>query len=368
MPLSATILNSRQAIHFCRKDKWIQQTLKAIKMIKEKKLILYSSIGPPNWELLTALGVLNKLNLKLIIPVKGEKNWKETKKIITSQYSLNLDLTDFIPLFHNGINQPKAIMSKRDSLIMEQADILIPVSIRSKGNMETLIEQYGNNTKKIIIEFLTPHQKREKPLSYTINPDKINPQIMNWQNDYLIHWTRSFNSAWPTEKTIDFYRAISESVVYPRTAFRSLQNIITTSVIKASSKNMPDNTETVSFSNLSPIEMVPLFKWRSRYKQMSFEPYGIGIEKNFALSLNILPVAYYDKNKPHANDKNIPVWLTQSQGTKTNWKNEHEYRHWGDFQLTKIPANKMCLFCRTETEAKQITKEYGIRTISFERD
>ncbi|NOY88106.1 MAG: hypothetical protein GXO93_01795 [FCB group bacterium] len=234
--------------------------------------------------------------------------------------------------------------------------------------MEIFIKQYENGSEKIITAFLTPHQKRQKPLAYTINPDKINPQLINREKEYLIHWTRSFKSAWPTEKLIDFYRAICASVTYPRTAFRTLQNIITTGIIKATSKNMPHNTKTVSFSSLPPMDMVPLFKWRSRYKQMSFEPYGIGIEKTFALSLNILPVAYYDKNIPNDNDKEIPPWLTQSQGIKTNWEKEREYRHRNDLPLTKIPANKMCLFCRTETEAKQITNKYGMRTIPFEKD
>jgi len=136
MCLSATILNSRQAIHFCRKDKWVQQTLKAIKMIKEKKLLLYSSVGTPNWELVTALASLNEIKLKLIIPIQNDNKWDSTKKNIEHQFSLNSNLTEFIPLFYNGKNQFKEIMSKRDALIVEQADILIPVSIRSQGHKE----------------------------------------------------------------------------------------------------------------------------------------------------------------------------------------------------------------------------------------
>ncbi|NOY88105.1 MAG: hypothetical protein GXO93_01790 [FCB group bacterium] len=105
-------------------------------MIKEKKLLLYSSVGTPNWELVTALASLNEIKLKLIIPIQNDNKWDSTKKNIEHQFSLNSNLTEFIPLFYNGKNQFKEIMSKRDALIVEQADILIPVSIRSQGHKE----------------------------------------------------------------------------------------------------------------------------------------------------------------------------------------------------------------------------------------
>jgi hypothetical protein len=127
---------------------------------------------------------------------------------------------------------------------------------------------------------------------------------------------------------------------------------------------MPGNVPVVSLSDLSPVEVIPLMRWRARYRQMSFEPYGIGIERQVALEHGICPVRYYDRENgelPAAEN----IWLSQSAGTKGNWTAEREYRHRGDFNLGAIPRNKLLLLCHTAAEADQIEMETGIRAVSF---
>ena len=108
--------------------------------------------------------------------------------------------------------------------------------------------------------------------------------------------------------------------------------------------------------------ILPLMKWRSRYRQMSFEPYGIGIEKTTAIQLGIVPVHYYRK-KEYPKDK--PPWQLQSQGMKTDWKQEAEYRYPGDFNLSDIEPKKVAYFCHTRDEADFIEKSFGIRSYAF---
>ena len=127
---------------------------------------------------------------------------------------------------------------------------------------------------------------------------------------------------------------------------------------------MPDNIATVSFSALAPTEIIPLIRWRARFKQFSFEPYGIGIREEIALQYNIQPVIYYDKRLLVKVDSDL-LYLTQSIGTITDWRHEKELRHKSDFDFSKISKNDLVLFCYSKDEATELENKFGIRTISF---
>ncbi len=103
-------------------------------------------------------------------------------------------------------------------------------------------------------------------------------------------------------------------------------------------------------------------KWRARYAEMSFEPYGVGIRKEKASKLGIRPVIYYEGAKP-AEFASTP-WLCQSVGTKTDWRQEAEYRHHGDLTLDISPQD-IVLFCKTAKEANQLKLEFGIPAINL---
>ena len=122
---------------------------------------------------------------------------------------------------------------------------------------------------------------------------------------------------------------------------------------------MPQNACTVSFTSLSPLEFIPMMKYRARYQEMSFEPYGIGIEKKRANDFSILPVNYYTKNKQQSGGD----WLSQSNGSKTNWRDENEYRFFGDLSLDKIDKSAIALFCKSREEAEVLQKDFGYNTI-----
>lgn len=55
----------------------------------------------------------------------------------------------------------------------------------------------------------------------------------------------------------------------------------------------------------------------------------------------------------------------QSNGVKSDWTKENEFRHSGDFELSSIPDNKKVLFCRFKKEADELSKLTGLKSISF---
>ena len=233
--------------------------------------------------------------------------------------------------------------------------------------MET-IANMGRAVGKIVnSDFTVEYKPRRSPLAYTISESDINPELDALERKYLFHWTRTSNTAWPGEKLIDFYRDILTSTAYPRSAYRSLTNILKTKIIRSSSEHMPGGAMTVSFSNRAPSEMTELIAWRSRYRLMSFEPYGIGIEKSISSTINILPVLYYDKTKgkKSIDTQTDESWRTQSRGKEADWTREDEYRHAGDMDISDVPKDKMILICRTRAEAAEVSRVGGIKAVSF---
>jgi hypothetical protein len=367
MEKSAAILLSRQPIRPTGKTAWVQKAKEAIKWVSKNNLSLFTSVGMSTWEILLVLAKQNKVRQKILITAKNMKDFNSKYQSTVYQFDLNKKIEDFIPVFTDSSSFSKnGLMQKRDRLIIQNTDILIPVSVRTNGLMDRLICEFCN--KSIVTEFQVDYDNNTTPLSYRIDEKLLTKNIMDIKSgQYIIHWTRAANSAWPTERLIDYYSTIIEHGIYPRSAFSTLKNIIETRRIVASSKHMPGKIATVSFTALSPHEIVPLIRWRARYLQMSFEPYGIGIERQCALDCNILPVQYYDK-KSNFHPGTEDLWLSQSTGTITDWRCEKEFRHRGNFDLSQVPHDKLICFCFTKKEAAVLESVCGIRTVAFVSD
>jgi hypothetical protein len=362
---SATILLSQQPMRPSGVDTWVQKTRMAMLWIKANSMTVRSSVGVQTWELISALASIEKVPLLLLVHAESEEEYFHTIKLVMTRFDLDNDSVTFRSLLPNeGERYDKdKFMQERDRLIVLNSDVIIPVSIRPKGVMSGLVQEAENDGKPVINSWRIKHKARQAPLGYQIDANDLTNEILTCEDRYLVHWTRATNGAWPNEQAIDFYRDIIQSQRYPRSSLDTLNAIIRQRRIIASARHMPGNIPCVCFSALTPSELLPLIRWRSRYRQMSFEPYGIGIDRETATEHGIQPVNYYKNSEgypPH-----IETWLTQSSGVKSDWRLEREYRHLGDFDLSEIPKNRLACFCRTREEALQLSASTGINTIPF---
>jgi hypothetical protein len=254
---------------------------------------------------------------------------------------------------------------QRDKAVVDDADILIPISVRPGGHMAALLESARTTEKEIVRDFAVTKSSKNPTLAYHLHIASLNPEIDSVARQYLIHWTRTSNSAWQDERPIDYYAAIVRSETNPRSALETLRHIVSSRWIIASARHMPENIPTVALSSLSPRDVIPLMRWRARYSEMSFEPYGIGIRADYASHLNVHPVVYYEGKHPPPKASTSP-WLYQSIGMKTDWRQEQEYRHKGDLSLDGLPKDAFCLFCRFPEEALQLERDFGIKAIALQ--
>lgn len=361
---SAVILLSRQPLRPDGKTEWIVQVQKGIAFCRAHGYRLLGSHGMQTWELVTAVGSMQKLPMR-IISISDKRPLEERHSWLTREFELDRELTEIIELAGVSSNAPeKDLMHARDKQIIDTADILIPISIRQNGAMMKLMEKARSNGKEIIDDFRCEYLDRKHSLAYRIEPNEIKPELSELSVGYLFHWTRATNSAWPEERLIDYYRAIIDSEKYPRTALDALQRILATKTVISSGNHMPGRIPTVSFTALTPEETAPLMRWRARYSQMSIEPYGIGIAADACASIGILPVQYYDHNDSISRNAE-DFWLSQSVGMITDWRQEKEYRHRGDLSLDKLPPDQMIVVCRTHEEAREIEARFRVKAIAF---
>ncbi|MCD6250478.1 MAG: hypothetical protein J7J98_09130 [candidate division Zixibacteria bacterium] len=355
------ILLSRQPLRPTSDTTWVRGVVAAVRWLQERRIGVISSVGMQTWELVTAATSDLGLPVKLVLPIPIGLEFDTQREQILYEYDLDPSRTEFLPV-SGGDN----LMLQRDRVVFELADLLLPVSISKTGSMAERLHQVDLDKHTIDDRFQIPYRQRREPIKVELDPDRLSDEILSTGDDYLIHWTRGVSHPWPSERMIDFYRAVINSDHWPRSGLATLERIIDTQTVLASPRHMPGGVMTISFSALRPCEVIPLMRWRARYGEMSFEPYGIGLTREIAQQIDIHPVNYY-----RADDKkSIPAelaWLSQSKGKITDWRGEKEYRHLGDLSLEEIPPDAIVLYCRTSVEAERLQHRYPYRVVPFLR-
>ncbi|MDM8554752.1 hypothetical protein QUF75_08495 [Desulfococcaceae bacterium HSG7] len=358
----AAILLSRQPLRPCRLTPWVQAATRAVRWLKGTKAVLYTSVGIQTYEFLLYLALKEKIRQKVVLPVAADASFNRLRKQVQEQFQTDDQLVTFIFATERRDRVHDKLPVVRDRYIISHAGTLLPIAVREGGNMDKLITQREAAGVCVNRQFQTVYQKRQTPIAYHLDEKTLLSEITKFDEPYLIHWTRAANGPWLAEKRIDYYRAIAQADVYPRSAFDTLKNILKQKLICGSSKHKTGKIASVSFSSLAPRDMLPLMRWRSRYRQMYFEPYGIGVKKEDGLHCGIRPVHYYQGKTAPAD---IEPWLIQSVGRKGDWFKEQEYRFQGDFDMSGLPLDKMICFCHTVSEAANIQKKFKIKAIGF---
>lgn len=358
MKKKAAILLSRQALRPCGANLWIRQTFEAVKWAHQNGFTLLTSYGLQTWEFIIFSAVKCGVNQIIYVPSSSNADFNEKLLYIKNQFTLT-NAAAFEPLFTNG--DCKKNMTERDRTIAQSADILIPVSVRKNGEMESLINEMRGDGVEIERSFQIPYETGNK-IKYEIPDQEINNDHIFNDKEYVIHWTRGSNGAWPTECLIDYYESVFNSLTYPRDAFSTLKNILKSKVIKASSRHMPGKEKIVAFTGCVPFNFVNKMRWRARYTEMSFEPYGIAIEMKAAIEAGVNKVVYVNNRNDESKTEN---WLIQSQGKKGFWVEENEYRYRGDFYLNDFCKNQMLVICRNKAECEIVENETGFRAIAL---
>lgn len=315
-------------------SEWVHAAKRAIQWVKEQDYRIVTGLHAPTWELVLSLASLSGVPVTIVTTFNSLSEIKDTFDL----YGRDAEIV-FIPAKLKTVKEE--VSALLDAHIVQTADILFPVSIRKGGNWENILRHQAYL--RINESFRVPYATQKTVIKTAYSCEQINQEIYSLGADFLFHWTRATTRPWPTERPLDFYQAIIESQTYPRTGLDTLCNILDTNTIVASSRHMPTGVSTVSFSALTPPEAISLMRWRMRYREMSFEPYGIGIRKEAALKAGILPVEYLERNELKEVRER---WRFQSVGARTDWRKEAEYRYPATLPLNQFSRDDVVVITK----------------------
>jgi hypothetical protein len=330
----AVILNSRQNLRPNGSDPWIKQARMAVDDAISNGYTLLTSIGMNSWEITLYLASQKKANTIVYAPLASDESIEKVQNYYINEFSLNNKTTAWLFIeIENPKKDKHKFQKERDSKIISDADIVYPVSIRPNGNMEKMIE---SAKAEIIDKFQIPYKIPNRKHAVEFDSDRINPNIDKQVQNHLIHWTRASNHPWPGETLYSFYKSIiSSDNDYCRSGLNTLIRILSEQKLRASSRHLKKGIRAVAFSQLNPSKAINLMKWRSRYHEMSFEPYGIAIENTTAEKNGIKKVYYGNPEMRNYLEPDKRPYF-QSIGRIGNWSPEKEYRHIGDIDLSSI--------------------------------
>jgi hypothetical protein len=355
----AVILNSRQPLGTSGSSDWVKKTIEAVLWIKQQGFVLVTSVGMQTWEIVLFLAVKYSIPGIILIPCSRKECYLSQCRYYTVQFGLDISITEFLPVEMGDESTQVEIL--RDQTAIGLSDCVVPVSIRKSGSMNQLLSLIDKT--KLQNKFLISYKPRSIPLyfDYTVT-ETVNIELTAIAPDFIFHWTRTTYNPWPDELLADYYNDIVDSICYPRTASKTLEHILESGRIIGSGRHMPDNERCVSFTGKQPVDFIALMRWRKRYREMSFEPYGIGIRKSEAFAGGVKKVTYIDSS----DDKKDEVhWLRQSVGKKGNWTVEDEYRHKGDFPVFMIDRKDVLIICAIPDEALGLSEKFGINAVSM---
>jgi hypothetical protein len=363
----AVILNSRQGRRPSGNDPWIVNTAKAVSAASSHGGTILTSVGISSWELPLFFAARDKSSQKIFIPWERGEAISSRKKFCTEQFCLVEKKVEW-HVIESGesANAPRNFQLRRDRMILNEADIVYPVSIRPGGNMERLLLDIS---KQKIVEdsFRMPYQAVPRHIKFEIEPQRVNRDTDTLLDNYLIHWTRSSHTPWPGERWYDYYEAVVKSRgTYPRSGLDTLCRILEERKIRASFRHQRKRFPAVAFSALKPSEAAGLMQWRARFQEMTFEPYGIAVEREAAAEAGIRKVFYgHSDMYQYLEDEYRPYF--QSIGARGFWMPEKEYRHIGDFDLKKIPGSKITVIVWCEEEKERMSDIFGGTVLSLYR-
>ncbi len=332
---AAVILNSSQSKTPCGHDRWISSTSLAVADLTGAGYTIITSIGLQTWELAACLTAKNKGSQIIISPEIDNEEGDTIFRDTLDRFDLNPDNTAMVfTAVESKANKPKSGWIMRDKAALHLADRIVPVSIRRGGKLQALIKNLDSRKEidpRFSIEY---NQPLSRPARYNIETvNRRYPAI-----DYIIHWTRTCHGPWPGEKESRYYeRLLKSGDEYTNNGFNTLINIIREQRIRASSRKIRKGIRAVGFSDMNPGEMLGWMRWLPKRVNWNFEPYGVGIRKDTAIRMGIRPVIYGgrdDYDKIPADDR--PYF--QGAGEKdVDWRQEREWRHIGDLDLSAIP-------------------------------
>jgi hypothetical protein len=328
------LLFSHLPKHLCGLDLPIKQLKAAALFLKSQDVTVITSAGQTHWDcILTAL-------LDHHIPVHPVIAEPMTIDDVSEQFSCVFKSYTIVKSWE-----------ERDRFICFNAERLYPLWLRKNGRLAKIIALLP--AEQIDFRFdCSSYRFPAAGFKYSLR--EPSSELCSLPDDSLWHWTRGKHGIWDGETRRKFCSDLLCSQSAPRNGLATLYRILTERKIRAGSLHIAGDIAVTSFTENHPASSVVLFTWRKDLQRMNFEPYGIGIPREYAYSKGVRLLKYGA----------TPDWDTMQSDNR--WKNEREWRVQGDFLLDDECTKKMIIVVRKSQETDYIRTIFSGRVVSYE--
>jgi hypothetical protein len=329
------LLFSHLPKHLCGHDLPIVRLKEVVVFLQSQDVTVMTSAGQTHWDcILTAL-------LDSNIPVHPVIAEPMTIKEVSEQFSRIFESYTMVKSWE-----------ERDRFICLNAECLYPLWLRKNGHFAQIIASLP--AERIDSRFdCSSYRFSVAGLKYLLR--EPSSELCLLPDDYLWHWTRGKHGIWNGETRREFCSDLLCSRFAPRNALATLCRILKERKIRAGSLHIAGNIPVTSFTENHPAHSSVLFTWRRDLQQMNFEPYGIGIPREYAHSKGVRRLKY----------GTTPDWDTMQSDNR--WKNEREWRVRGDFLLDDECITKMIVVVRKLQEIECIRTIFKKCVVSYEQ-
>jgi hypothetical protein len=353
---AAAVLNSHQGRHPHGGEEWVRGTLQAVAAVGNDEKVLLSSTGLVTWGLATWAAAQSLNNIVLLVPIP-EGTISEDAHLLLQNVMNDFGLTSqnslLVPFFVPPRGSEKMLWKARDGMIMRNAEVLYPVSIKGDGFLASCLRD-PRIVDKVNSRFTVPYAPSKADLPSIPEPDDVKRKLGSMEWDHVAHWTRISDGPWPGESRVEYFnRLITATDASHHSAEVTLDRILNEQCIRATGWRMPMNVEMVSMSALPPWEMVERMTWRKRYVRMNYEPWGIAVRQDAIQRLGGRPVVYGDLAKRKELSALDRMYF-QKTSEHSDWENELEWRLRGDLELDQLADDEAIVFVPNERAVKAI--------------
>ncbi len=379
-PLAA-VFNSRKPRIISPDEDWLR-IMRAFLQRAASDLGIVSSLGAATYDLVTACA--SQLDMAMLLtapfPVEGVK---ASSIDILSPRSVVSPM--IVSCLTRAAHCSKATrMICRDRIVAFLSDLHLLLEIRSKGNLEAILErqqehdprpqrvflpdakdaQSGGNLHLLesFPRWAKPFRVRDHGAAAESSRKRAalseSLQIVRkiaW-SDYLYHYTRACPGPWPgqayRERLLSLFAG---DALAGHAALDTLIRIIIENRVRASSRIVRGGEAVVCWSARHPGEIDAIRRWNPALIRWTFEPYGIAVKRSCLRRLGAKPTIYgkseaYARIRPserHRFQKHEPPVCA--------WKHEREWRLPRDLLLCEIPSDAWFVFAPTGTEAEKLS-------------
>ncbi|MGO8821400.1 MAG: hypothetical protein ACLQO6_09285 [Desulfomonilaceae bacterium] len=368
---SAMLLNSRPERKVRPDSPWLKKTIKLAKDAIARKWTLVSGYGPVPYLVVSWLAKGSGLIVVCDgpLPFMGPADVQEKFQTEFSEI-FDMENTLFLSGFSPGVlPKPKLRWMIRDEMAGAIAEIILPCSVRPKGNMARILESAQFRGKAVVDEdsnssdscrcskdSLDPGLQRDyqrvSVIAPVIHSNKSSGnsakfkaqwsgdpfvsevQLRNLMDGMLIHYTRACAGPWPGQSWATYLSdLICNSPGAAHDAVDTLIRIVIERKIRATGTWTRGSAPVVSFTEAELGHFGLIQKWRRGLMRHTFEPYGIAFSKKALLDKGVKRVIYGSDADITMAPRDAKAFFQLSSSGCNDWTTEKEWRMLGDLEF-----------------------------------